>query len=96
MNKDGIILNFPKNDKPTQNENILQAQMFAQLDQKGLLKVKQLGASLTIFYYDKPLARVIYLSKEDAIIVGSLMNEYFLTHKMDKTWNAFVEQIEMF
>lgn len=89
-----IILPFPKKVKGI-NENILQEQLFTQLDRQGLLKVKVLGASATVFREDKTLMRVIYLDPASAEKICNAMNEYFETHAM-VTWKAKMETVQLF
>lgn len=95
MSDSNIILpnNVRKLFAKTEDQN--QNEIFLELTAKGLLKVKQAGASATVMRDGKPLMRVIYLNPEDAKTICDALNEAFSKRNMTN-WLAIAETIEMF
>jgi len=93
MSESKIILPFPL--KAVKNENQLQVSMFMELESKGFLRVKQIGATCSINRDQQLLARVIYMDQKDAVAIAEAMNIYFKLNKM-LNWGATVETCELF
>lgn len=95
MSESKLIL--PSNIKKLmpRNEDQLQSQMFAELDRKGLLKVKKLGGTAAVFRDNKKLIQVVYLEESDAVKICDAMNEYFAANNMS-TWSAIAMSCELF
>lgn len=90
-----IVLPFTRHTRGRVNENLLQQQMFAKLEEMGLLRVKEIGATCTMSHGGQILARVVYLKPSDAKIIVEAMNEWFITHRMSQ-WKATTEEIQLF
>lgn len=90
-----IVVPFNKLAMNHMQQNRLQAQMFSELDAAGLLKVKSIGATCTIWQDGKVLARVIYIKLEDATKIANAMLEFFGKNNM-VNWAATVDTCELF
>lgn len=91
----GIVVPFATKKLSAVTENSLQEKLFMELESKGYLRVKAIGATCSVHYNGQVIARVCYIEQKDAKAIGEAMNLYFKINKMGN-FAATVETLELF